>query len=224
MTPLENWLQQATLKLAEESAAQVRNEIQQHYESSVSDAIAEGSNELQAGQLAVKSLGDAKAANRQYRKVLLTSSEAKVLRGGKAEASAVCERPWLKRMMLSLPVVGLLVASGLFLVGKNGIARDVLFIALGMTPFLLTPVLSINTQLRSRVYRWVKWTAMAGAVFAHLWTRNAQMVVALDVQFWINRDLGNQAGFHSQEDSGQQVAQASLPLTISSLKIDAVLE
>ncbi len=65
MTPLEKWLSDATRGLSAESAAQVRTEIQQHYDSA-SDA----------GDDAIAALGDPRAANRAYRKVLLTEQEA----------------------------------------------------------------------------------------------------------------------------------------------------
>ena len=65
MTPLEQWLSDATRDLSAESAAQVRAEIQEHYESA-----------CEAGQDALAELGDPRAANRAYRKVLLTKREA----------------------------------------------------------------------------------------------------------------------------------------------------
>ena len=58
----------ATRGLSAESAAQVRAEIQQHYDSA-----------CEAGDDAIAALGDPRAANRAYRKVLLTEQEAKFL-------------------------------------------------------------------------------------------------------------------------------------------------
>ncbi len=66
MTPLDRWISKATRKLSPESAASVREEIQQHCDSS---------REAGADD-AVAALGDPAAANRQYRKVLLTEQEA----------------------------------------------------------------------------------------------------------------------------------------------------
>ncbi len=65
MTPVEQWLSDATRGLSAESAAQVRAEIQQHYDSA-----------CEAGDDAIAALGDPRAANRAYRKVLLTEQEA----------------------------------------------------------------------------------------------------------------------------------------------------
>jgi hypothetical protein len=76
MTRLESWLTDATRGLSKDSAARVRSEIGEHYESSIMRDVTPD----EADRLAVAALGDAKIANRQYRKVLLTSSEARMLR------------------------------------------------------------------------------------------------------------------------------------------------
>jgi hypothetical protein len=65
ITPLDQWLSGATRGLSAESAARVRAEIQQHYDSA-----------CEAGDNALAALGDPRAANRAYRKVLLTEQEA----------------------------------------------------------------------------------------------------------------------------------------------------
>ena len=65
MIPLEQWLSAATRGLSPESSARVRAEIQQHYDSA-----------REAGDDPIAALGDPKAANRAYRKVLLTKWEA----------------------------------------------------------------------------------------------------------------------------------------------------
>ena len=68
MSSLYLWLLDATEGLSAESAAQVREEIQQHYDSA-----------CEAGAPAadvIRALGDPRAANRAYRKVLLTKREA----------------------------------------------------------------------------------------------------------------------------------------------------
>ena len=64
MAPLEKWLSDATRGLSPESAAQVRSEIQMHYDSA-----------SEAGDDAIAALGDPRAANLGYRKVLLTEHE-----------------------------------------------------------------------------------------------------------------------------------------------------
>ncbi len=65
MTSLYLWLLDATEGLSAESAAQVRAEIQQHYDLA-----------CEAGDDALASLGDPRIANRAYCKVLLTKREA----------------------------------------------------------------------------------------------------------------------------------------------------
>ncbi|HEY4087665.1 MAG TPA: hypothetical protein VGM43_17115 [Bryobacteraceae bacterium] len=65
MTPLEQWLSEATRGLSPESAGRVREEIQEHYDSA-----------CDAGGDAIAALGSPREANRAYRKVLLTEREA----------------------------------------------------------------------------------------------------------------------------------------------------
>ena len=65
MTPIEQWLTDATKGLSEESAARVRAEIEQHHDSA-----------RETGDDAIAALGNPRAANRAYRKVLLTEREA----------------------------------------------------------------------------------------------------------------------------------------------------
>ncbi len=65
MNPLEQWLLAATKGLSAESTARVRAEIQEHYDSA-----------CEAGDDAIATLGSPRAANRAYRKVLLTDFEA----------------------------------------------------------------------------------------------------------------------------------------------------
>jgi hypothetical protein len=141
MTALEIWLKQATRHLSKDSAARVRKEIREHYES----ALAAGSTD----RIAVTALGDAKTANRQYRKVLLTSAEARMLLEGNCEARAVCSRPWLRWLFLALPVAALFIESRAALAGAVGLA--LLFAA---------PRLPLYTPLRGRIFRFAKWTLM----------------------------------------------------------------
>jgi hypothetical protein len=122
MTALEAWLQEATRRLAKESAAQVRAEIADHYESSREASVAGGENPVVADRHALLSRGDPKAANRQYRRVLLTATEASILRMGSCEAALThCRR------RLKYSVIAVLIA--LFLVGRIMRADSVLFAA-----------------------------------------------------------------------------------------------
>jgi uncharacterized membrane protein len=65
---LEQWLSVATHELTPESAERVRGEIAEHYQSAIASGVSEAD--------AVVALGDPKAANHEYRKVLLTTREA----------------------------------------------------------------------------------------------------------------------------------------------------
>jgi len=150
MTGLNSWLEQATRHLSKDSAAQVRSEIWEHYESAREAGVEETA--------ALNALGDPKTANRRYRKVLLTSAEAKLMRDLNWETQAVCSRPWLKWVGLALPLAA---ASALFFMGRGEAARDVLIAGFGMSPLLAAPLLPIYTPARGRIFRVVKWTALA---------------------------------------------------------------
>ena len=160
MSDLESWLREATRHLAADSIAQVRKEIGEHYESAREAAISHGSCAEEADRIAVKALGDAKVANCQYRRVLLTSAEARLLREGKWEARAICSRPWLKWLLVAVPVVLVEAAATLYFHGKVEVARDLLLAGIGMSPLFAALLLPINTPLRGRVFRYGKWVAM----------------------------------------------------------------
>src|ERR1700678_3854904 len=121
-TPLDSWIGRATCDLSLDSAARVRAEIVEHFESERETAIVAGTNAADADRAALAALGDARAANCQYRKVLLTSAEAKMLREGNWEARAVCARPWLKTLMQAIPAAAMLAAVALFFTGAIAVA------------------------------------------------------------------------------------------------------
>jgi hypothetical protein len=164
MTGLDSWLSQATRHLAAASVARVRSEIQEHYESAREAAMADGACADEADGLALKALGDSETANCQYRQVLLTSAEARMLREGNWEARAVCSRPWLKWLILAAYVAAMEAAVALFVTGHAGVARDVLIAAMGMGPLFAALLLPINTPSRGRIFRYAKWVMMTGAL------------------------------------------------------------
>jgi hypothetical protein len=161
---LENWLARATRGLASESVARVRSEILEHYQLAREAALTGGVASDQAAAVALNALGDAREANRQYRHVLLTAREARMLRESSWEGLVICFRPWLKWLMLSAPVVAAAAAIALLFSGMEA-GRDVLIMAIGMSPLLMAPQLPIYTPARGRIFRWVKWLAITG-VFA----------------------------------------------------------
>ena len=126
--------------------------------------MADGASAEEADRLALKALGDAKTANCQYRQVMLTSAEARMLREGNWEARAVCSRPWLKWLILAAYVAAMETAITLCLTGHTGVARDVLIAAMGMSPLFAALLLPINTPSRGRIFRYVKWVMMTGAL------------------------------------------------------------
>jgi hypothetical protein len=171
-TELEIWLNQATRRLSRDSAARVRTEIQEHYESAREAAMSSGSTAEESDRIVVTALGDSKAANCQYRKVLLTSAEARMLREGNWEARVVCSRPWLKWLLSGMPVAALIASAALFLAGALDIARELIAGGIIMGLLLVPPFLPLYTQSRARVFRFVKWAALIaifGLAFQWSW-------------------------------------------------------
>jgi hypothetical protein len=160
MAELESWLQQATRCLSKESATQVRIEIREHYDAAREAAIGDGATAEEANRFAVTGLGEAKAANRQYRKVLLTSTEARLLGTGNWEARTICSTPWLKWLLAALPVGAVLAAIALFLTGAIEAARTLFLGGIATGVFFAAPFLPVYTPWRGRVFRVAKWTAL----------------------------------------------------------------
>ena len=164
MTRLDVWLERATRRLAGNSAAKVRAEIQEHYESARDAAIRDGESADEADRRAVNALGEAAAANCEHRKVLLTSAEARMLREGKWEARAICSRRWLKLALLAIPVAMLLAAAALFASGARALAGMLLSGGIGLALCLATPLLPLYTPTRSRVVRVVRQVVVTGTI------------------------------------------------------------
>lgn len=169
---LEIWLKQATRHLSKDSAAQVRTEILEHHEAAREAVMSAGSTPEAADRMAVTALGDARIANRQYRRVLLTAEEAKLLREGTKEARIVCSNPWLKWLLLSIPAAILLASLAFLLKGKLDTAEGLLEGAIGVAIWSATPFLPVYTRWRGRFLRIAKWAAlfaMLGMMFQWSW-------------------------------------------------------
>ncbi len=123
-----------------------------------------GSTPEEADRSAATALGNAKAANRQYRRVLLTSAEARMLRQSNCEARAVCSHPWLKRLLAAIPAAVIVAATAFFFAGEFALARVLLAGGLGMGIFMAAPFLPLYTPARGRVFRVVKWVALVGTL------------------------------------------------------------
>ena len=160
MNSLELWLNHATRCLSAESSAQVRSEIHEHYASAVAVSLANGFSDEQAAQSAVASLGDAREANRQYRRVLLTSAEARMLRSSNREARAFCARPWLRWLLGILPASALVGSFAFALKDKDATAWSLFAGAAALTMVLFASYLPIYTVARSRIFRAVKWAVL----------------------------------------------------------------
>jgi hypothetical protein len=162
MMQLDSWLRDATRRLSKDSAARVRAEILEHYELAREASIDGGATVEEAERFALAALGDAKVANLEYRKVLLTSGEARMLRDARWEARVVGSRPWLWWLLLPIPSAALLAAIALVLMGAGAMARVVSAGAMGMAFLFVAPLLPIYTISRARTYRRVKWVVTIG--------------------------------------------------------------
>jgi hypothetical protein len=159
-TGLETWLKQATRGLSKDSAAQVRTEIREHYESAREAAMSGGANAHEADAQAVAALGNAKTGNCQYRNVLLTSAEARLLREGNGEARAVCARPWVKALLLAMSGAALVAANEFLLRGDIALARALFAGSIAIGLVFAAPFLPVYTPPRARAFRVVKWVVM----------------------------------------------------------------
>jgi hypothetical protein len=164
MTSLETWLNQATRHLSIDSAAQVRSEIQEHYQSALEAASSSGASAKDADQTAIAALGDAKLANRQYRRVLLTSAEARLLRDGNREARFVCSRSYARPVYLAISLVALCAAIGTLHSGFLDVACAFLVVATGTGFMFAAPILPVYTPLCARVVRCFKWLVLLSAI------------------------------------------------------------
>lgn len=170
MTDLEDWLNQAVHHLSKNSADLVRREIQEHYEAAMEVAISDGANPEAAKTAAIRALGDPRDANCRYRRVLLSSSEAALLRESNLEARLICSK--LKWVFLSAPGTVLLGSAALFELHYSAIASGLLMLGALMALLFIAPFLPIYTPRRARAYRMVKWTLISAGI-ALLFGRDA---------------------------------------------------
>ena len=165
MTTLDSWLNQAVRHLSKDSADLVRREIQEHYDAALEAALNNGIDLQQAELMGVQALGDPRVANRQYRKVLLTPSEARVLRQSNAESRMICSNKWIKWTTLSAQGALLLLSIISFAVHLPSLAWGVLVLAALMAMFFTVPFFPIYTITRGRIYRAVKWALLIVLAF-----------------------------------------------------------
>jgi hypothetical protein len=149
---LEIWLGHATKRLSHDSRQQVWAEIRAHYESACEEALAAGASEEESDRTAVTSLGDAAAANRAYRKVLLTSAEAALLRETRYGLGCGSRR-WL----WLLPTLILIAAIRFFATGDAYFGWMLLTGAAGFALLLSAFKLPVFTPNRGRIFRALRW-------------------------------------------------------------------
>lgn len=166
MTPLEQWLSVATKGLSGESAARVRAEIQQHYDSA-----------CEAGDDAIAALGNARAANRAYRKVLLTDFEAMM-----APTLTKPERPGISWRLVSLAILAAFAWS--MSRSQHDLASWPVVIALCCTvPF--TWFFSPTTLERSRTYTYVLSARNILLVVIAWWYGDWTFALGIGVTFFL---------------------------------------
>lgn len=161
---LDKWLMQAVRGLSKDSADTVRREIQEHYEAAREAALSSGIDPRAAEVRAMQALGDPCVANRQYRKVLLTKSEASLLRQSNAESRMICSNKWAKWMVLSAPGTLLLLSVIFLAMRQYSLSRGILVVGALMAIFFMPPFMPIYTVSRGRVYRAIKWIVMLGGI------------------------------------------------------------
>ena len=165
-TILEAWLKRATWRLSSKSSAQVRSEIEDHYEAAREEAFSNGATPEEADRTAVASLGDARVAGRQYRQVLLTNSEASMLSEARWEARMLCP---LLRWMTLIPVAMLSVAMWLFATGNAYLGLLLTVGAAGPGLLVVSPLLPIHTPAQARVFRGLRWAWLAAVLIVAAW-------------------------------------------------------
>jgi hypothetical protein len=166
MATLDSWLNQAVRRLSKDSTEIVRREIQEHYDAARDAALSRGIDPQQADAMALQALGDPRLANRQYRKVLLTKSEAAVLRNSVSESRMICSSGWTKWVLLSTPGTLLVISAIAFAGHMNSLGRGVLIMAALMAMFFLVPLFPIYTPARGRIFRVIKWLIFLGSIIA----------------------------------------------------------
>jgi len=171
---LEMWLKRATLHLSRDAVAQVRTEISEHYDDALESATAGGASVDEGDHVAMAALGDAGVANREYRKVLLTSGEARLLREGNWEARAIGSHRWLKHLLVAMPAAAVLGGLVLLLAGATGVAQVLLAGGLGIGIVFAGTLLPMYTAGRSLAFRIVKWTVLAGILVLAFWPLGLQ--------------------------------------------------
>jgi len=169
MNPLETWLATATRGLSNDSAAQVTTEIREHYDLAREEFLASGASMDHAEYAAIAALGEAKSANREYRRVLLTASEAALL--DVLRADAVPRQLCPRRISIGKRIANILLLEALlgaaFITWKEPTSA---YFRLPLAILFLGQWLPITTPRQGGIYRWTKWTLLLLGTALAAWT------------------------------------------------------
>jgi hypothetical protein len=156
---INDWIDVAARGLAKDPRARVREETLAHYESAREEGLRQGTSEQEADAAALASLGNARTANRQYKKVHLTERESTLIRCDELLVRAIQARPYL----LLIPLLLLCAAVAAVTIQPEQVTVMAVIGMVGISFELCVPFLiSINTRPRGYVYRAIRlaWPAV----------------------------------------------------------------
>jgi lipopolysaccharide export LptBFGC system permease protein LptF len=149
------WIDVATCGLAKDAWVRVREETYTHYESAREESSVKGASEQQAREAALASLGNARAANKQYKGIHLTAWENKLMRQDECAARALHARPYL----WIVPVLLVCAAVAAFTLRPERTTLTLLVGAIGLCFVFGVPfMIPINTRVRGNIYRTIRLT------------------------------------------------------------------
>ena len=177
MQAVEQWLSVATRGLCASAAERVHAEIGDHYQSALESAQAAGLDVVEAERSAVAALGHAKAANREYRRVLLTKGEDRLLRW------AISEEKYLGGPSRSRTALMLAALATHVIISIWKPALTYFEVALFLE-LIIFPTLHARSIGAGRIIRAMRWGVLAvGGTMTILSGRHAPIVVCLLLQF-----------------------------------------
>jgi hypothetical protein len=164
---LHNWLYEATGGLCAPAKASIAKEIEEHFRAAVEDGLAEGRTQIQAELAAMQSLGSAKAARREFKKVYATKLQHRWSRYGKEEFTR-------RAKALQLAFGSLALCTFIILVLKEDIpSRNSLMWSMVMV-----------TAMAGFAFRWPMNPLARSKKWSHF-VRDTLTEVAIVLQLWI---------------------------------------
>lgn len=160
MTGLDSGLNRATRHLSKDSLAQVRTEIQEHYESAREAAIGSGATADEADRLAFGRPGRC-----QSRQPAISEGPVNLCRGQDASrgrlGSAGCLLPPMAEAVASSHACGRAVRGGGTIPYRlNHSSLGLLVGGIGIGLLVAAPFLPVYTPWRGRIFRVVKWVVL----------------------------------------------------------------